>query len=59
MKISVNKVNLEDQEVHEITLMNKHGMEVSFLTLGGIINKILVQDIDGNFENVVLSNADY
>ena len=59
MKISVNKVNLEDQEVHEITLMNKHGMEFSFLTLGGIITKILVPDIEGNFENVVLSHADY
>lgn len=59
MKISVNKINIAEQEVHEITLRNKQGMEVSFLTLGGIITKILVPDRDGNFENVVLSHADY
>lgn len=59
MKISITKFNISDQDVHEITMINKQGMEVSFLTLGGIITKILVPDIEGRYENVVLSHTDY
>src|SRR5690625_2031384 len=43
----------------EYTLINKHGMKVSFLNYGGIITKIIVPDKDGKMENVVLAYRNY
>lgn len=43
----------------EYTLTNQNGMAVSVLDYGGIITKILVPDIKGNLENVVLGYKDY
>ncbi|NYV28181.1 aldose epimerase family protein [Streptobacillus felis] len=45
---------LNDKDVVEHILKNSKGFEVHILNLGGIINKILVEDKDGNFRNVVL-----
>lgn len=47
-----------EHKVTEITMTNKNNMEVSFLTLGGIITKISVPDLEGNFDNVVLAHQD-
>lgn len=59
MKISVDDKKIGSLAVEEITMVNKKGMQVSFLTLGGIITKMIVPDIHQNFENVVLSHLDY
>lgn len=45
---------IEDQIIHSYTLENKNGMKVSVMNYGCIINKIIVPDKFGNFENVVL-----
>lgn len=42
------------EEVHEYTLRNNNGMEVSILTYGGIIRTLLVPDKNGKLEDVVL-----
>lgn len=41
-----------------ITLRNASGMEVKFLSLGGIVLSIIVPDRDGNFADVVLGYDD-
>ncbi|ACZ00805.1 aldose epimerase family protein [Streptobacillus moniliformis] len=45
---------LGNKEVTEHILKNSNGFEVHILNLGGIITKILVEDKDGVFRNVVL-----
>lgn len=59
MGISYKSYQIGEHEVTEITLVNKNKMEVSFLTLGGIITRVIVPDIEGNFDNVVLAHHDY
>ena len=55
MGIQCVKKNLKDnREIGVYTLVNKNGMLVEVLTLGGIITKILVPDRAGKLENVVL-----
>ena len=57
MRISYKKdIMIGEHKVTEITMTNKNNMEVSFLTLGGIITKISVPDLEGNFDNVVLAS---
>lgn len=56
MKITSKLVGIyNDKELIEYNLENDNGIEVSILNLGGIITKIITQDKDGNFENIVLS----
>ncbi|MBN8194566.1 galactose mutarotase [Bacillus sp. NTK074B] len=45
---------LNGQEVDSYTLRNDMGMEVSFITYGGAITKILAPNRNGEWENVVL-----
>lgn len=50
------------QDVHQITLTNKNGMEVKVLTYGGVLASIRVPDRDGHMANVALgcrNLADY
>jgi aldose 1-epimerase len=46
--------DLNGQQVDSYTLKNDHGMEVSFITYGGAVTKILAPDRNGRLENVVL-----
>lgn len=59
MKISYEDIRVGEDSVTEITLTNKNKMEVSFLNLGGIITRISVPDLEGNFNNVVLAHQDF
>lgn len=59
MAISYKEHRIGNNEVTEITLVNKNQMKVSFLNLGGIITEISVPDLNGNFDNVVLAHDDY
>ncbi|MGR3765892.1 aldose epimerase family protein [Rossellomorea sp. NS-SX7] len=43
-----------EKQVDAYTLKNDHGMEVTFITYGGAVTKILVPDRNGRLENVVL-----
>lgn len=52
-------IQINEHEIHEITLGNSNGMKVSFLTYGGIITSIVVPDKEGRLENVILSYCDY
>ena len=44
----------DGQEVELYTLTNANGMVVSVMTYGGIVQKVLVPDRDGNLTNVTL-----
>nr|WP_307993318.1 aldose epimerase family protein [uncultured Niameybacter sp.] len=55
MEIKIQDLTLKNTNCKQITLINNNGMEVEFLSLGGIITKILVPDYEGNLENVVLA----
>lgn len=59
MKVWKRKIRLNEHEIYEITLENSNGIEVSFLTYGGIINSIMVPDNEGIVSNIVLSYSDY
>lgn len=59
MKAWTRKINMNEHEIHEITLENMNGIKVSFLTYGGIITSIEVPDNEGQFANIVLSYSDY
>lgn len=59
MKISYKDIIIGEHDVTEITMTNKNKMEVSFLNLGGIITRISVPDLEGDFNNVVLAHQDY
>ncbi|CAE7243193.1 mro [Symbiodinium sp. KB8] len=56
-KTSFGKLS-NGKEVHEYTLRNKNGMEVSIITYGGIIRSLLVPDKDGRLADVVLGYDD-
>ncbi|MDG6094193.1 galactose mutarotase [Acetobacter sp. AN02] len=43
----------DGQTVVQYTLRNSHGIEVRFLSLGGIITAIMTPDKNGNFANIV------
>lgn len=45
---------IEGQTVEEYTLTNAQGMEVKFITYGGILTSISVPDRNGRFANVAL-----
>ncbi|MEL3970907.1 aldose epimerase family protein [Rossellomorea oryzaecorticis] len=45
---------IEGKQVDSYSLKNDHGMEVSFITYGGTVTKILAPDRNGCLENVVL-----
>ena len=44
--------------VHKYQLGNRHGMQVSVLTYGGILQTLLVADRNGHYEDVVLGFDD-
>ena len=46
----------DGQEITKFTLTNIHGMKVSIITFGGIIQSIMVPDKDGNLGDVVLGH---
>ncbi len=46
------------EEVHEYTMRNRKGMEVSVITYGGIIRTLLVPDKNGTMADVVLGYDD-
>ncbi|RLL47044.1 galactose mutarotase [Oceanobacillus piezotolerans] len=56
-------MNIEIKQLDEkwktFILRNDHGMEVHILNLGGIIQKIIVPNKHGDFENVVLGYDNY
>ncbi|OIJ17040.1 galactose mutarotase [Anaerobacillus alkalilacustris] len=45
---------LKGKSIYAYTLKNSHGMEVTCIDYGCIITKILIPDVNGNTENVVL-----
>jgi aldose 1-epimerase len=47
-----------EKKVTSITLKNKNGMEITFLSLGGIIRSIKAADREGKFENILLDYED-
>lgn len=56
--IKINSIELgkyNGKDVKKYILKNSSGFTVEILNLGGIINKIITKDINGNFKNVVLS----
>ena len=55
MEIKIQDITIKNSTFKQITLINDNGMHVEFLSLGGIITKILVPDHEGNLENVVLA----
>lgn len=55
MKINKKKYNINNNEITEISLVNKNNIKVSALNLGAIITEIVTPDIYGNYENIVLS----
>lgn len=46
---------INEHTIEKITMKNVHGMQISCITYGCIITKVLVADKFGTFENVVLS----
>src|SRR5690242_14197409 len=48
----------DGRQVGEYVLRNRRGMEVHFLSLGGIITRIAVPDRHGHAENVALGLPD-
>lgn len=59
MQVKVDKLEIAGQSWKEFTLSNNQGMEVSFLNYGGIITKIMAPNKNNEFENVILSYANY
>lgn len=45
---------IDGQPIDRVTLKNPHGMSLSVLNYGGIVQSILAPDSDGNMGNVVL-----
>lgn len=45
---------INHQAVNQYTLVNDHGIEVSFINYGCIITKIITPDQEGIYENIVL-----
>lgn len=43
----------DNQTVHQYTIINDHGVEISCINYGCIITKINVPDRNGNYENIV------
>ncbi len=54
MDIRVETIYLGEKDILKYQLINDNNMIVEFLSLGGIITKILTNDYEGKFENVVL-----
>lgn len=48
----------DGREVHEFTLDNGKGMQVNLLDFGGIVTRVLVPDLNGETDNVVLALPD-
>ncbi|WP_112182310.1 aldose epimerase family protein [Paraliobacillus zengyii] len=59
MQVNVENLEIAGHSWKEFTLSNKQGMEVSCLNYGGIITKIMTPNKNNEFENVILSYADY
>lgn len=58
MNITKRQVVLDNKEITLYQLYNDKGMMVEAMNLGGIITKIMTEDKDGKFENVVLEWQD-
>ncbi|GAA5415962.1 aldose 1-epimerase [Paraliobacillus ryukyuensis] len=59
MEIQEKEISVATQKWTEYTLINDQGMSVSCLNYGGIITSIYTPDKNDNFENVILSYANY
>lgn len=51
--------HFNNEEIIEYYLITDDGFQIIFLNYGGIITSILAPDINGNFENIVLSSPDF
>lgn len=55
MKVIQEKIGEKDnQTISSFTIINNNGVEVTCINYGCIITKIIVPDIHGNYENIVL-----
>ncbi|MGL5963694.1 MAG: aldose epimerase family protein [Fusobacteriaceae bacterium] len=55
MKISKKEFGkLQDKTIFEYTLENSLGMKIKILNYGGIIRELWVENIEGEFQNVIL-----
>lgn len=55
MKKEVYGKTPDGRDVHEYTIVNKNGMEMTVMDFGAILSRIVVPDKDGNMRDVVLA----
>ena len=55
MKKELYGITEDGKEVHQYTVVNKNGMEMTVMDFGAILLNVMVTDQDGNKKDVVLA----